>query len=197
MILWTLGQLALAAPEPPPGPEPAKQERSLRLPPLRLGGGAAFRSGSFSGGELELGVQPWRSRVLSLEVYGRYQSPQLLALPGAAPRDILTWTGSLGLLLHLGPMVAVGPELGVGARLYRMEWWTVGVAPVPMVAGQAQVGILRTGTWGLALTVRMSVEPVPQVLSLHTQEVTTLSPVQAMVGTRLLLGHGRVDGERM
>jgi len=197
VTLWMLSQLALAAPEPGPEMGSVEQERRWRLPPVRLGGAAAWRTATLPAAELEVGVQPWRSPTVSLEVYARYQAPQTFLLFGEARRDMRTWSGTTSLLIHLSPLSAIGPEVGLGGRSFQMQWSTVAVTAVPTVAAVAQIGLVRTNTWGLALTARAVVEPVPTKIALPTQEVVPVSPVQVLVGTRLLLGHGRVHGERM
>ena len=200
MTLWMLSQLALAAPEPSTAPEAVREERRVRLPPVRLGGAAAARASTQSTGELELGVQPWRSQRLSLEAYARYQGHQWLMVPqtpmGNRP-NVRHLTATASLLVHIDRMVAVGPELAAGVRTYHQDWNTIGSSGVLSVGAAAQISLFRAPTWGVALTLRLTAEPLPTSVSFPTQEVVRIDPIQAFLGTRVLFGHGRVNGSRL
>lgn len=205
MTPWTLASLALAVPSASePAPEGAEQapattessRRKLRLPPTRLGVSAGARSSTFASVVLDAGVQPWRSKRVSLETYFNVHGDELFQLPGLARRDMVTVSLFAEPLVHLSPMVALGPSLGVGVRSYRQDWWPEANVVVPQLGGTAQACMMRTRTWGLALTVRALVEPVPTEIVLHTQQVVPVPAFQGQLGMRLLLGHGRVQGVR-
>jgi hypothetical protein len=188
MTLWLAASLALAA--------PVDSERGLRVPPVRIGARAALRAENQPTANLELGLQAWRSRVVSVEAFVNHEVVHTLMLPGQVFRAHYSWGASQETLFHANRFAAVGPCLAVGIRSFDQQGLTIQNQVVPSFGAVAQVQALRSRTWGLAVTARVMVEPVPTQMLLHTQQIETLSPFDLQLGTRVLFGHGRVEGVR-
>lgn len=176
-----------------PGDELAWPPNSWRatipyVPAFRMGIRGVGRSDAVLTGTIELGVEFYRRRGWALEANIAYQGPRSLRVAGPW-RSMGSADLSVDLWADLGDFLAVGATAGSNIRIYRQQWQQVGTTPIPVVGLRTYSPLLRTRSWSVGLSTRITTDLRPTELVLDTTQVLRLSPIEFQVGMRFQLGH--------
>jgi len=173
--------------------QPARERERVRfrMVPLRMDSRVAIRDGFQPAAVFELGAQALRTRRLQLDVNAALVPVHPMLLPGPWRTFWATEVSGDG-LFTASRWLAVGPTGGLSVRLYEQQGADLGAQYVPFAGMRAHTTLLRARRWSVAASTRLASDLVLTRFVIDTQQVLTMSPVEAQVGLRVLFGHGRV-----
>ncbi|MEZ4237947.1 MAG: hypothetical protein R3F59_17740 [Myxococcota bacterium] len=100
--------------------------------------------------------------------------------------------GAEVMALHeVSPWLALGPTLGTEYGVFVQQWTVIGGAWVPEVGVRANSMLIGARRWGFVLAASATVDLARVRFVRETAQVVTVSPFEAGLSARFLVGHGR------
>lgn len=181
-------------PSPGAGIETPLGDKRIRMIPLRLDMGSAFRPELAPAFVMSLGAQVARTRYFAVEANIAFMPLHALQIAGPW-RSMANWDFSADLTWLASKWVAVGPAVGAHYRLFNQQGSAIEQMWVPIAGLRANTAFIRARTWSFAITSRLTSDLSLTRIVIETNEVRVLPTVEGQIGLRFNLGHGKIPGE--